>query len=245
MLSGLPEPNNRGNWLDRWLARRAMLAVMGQAAAARHRQLGVPEERLAVLLPAVEDDPGTARAATFPSLPEQARVLLTLGPFHAHKGHREAVWALDILHYLYEDLHLVLLGGGGERDRVIEFSTSLGVTGHVHFPGAVADVRPWLRRAEIVWVPSRSGGGVNAALEAMAAGKPVVATRLPALAEVVSDGATGLLFDPGDKADLARKTRQLLDDAGRRTALGEAGRRLARDCFSVGQLIETCSRLYS
>jgi glycosyltransferase involved in cell wall biosynthesis len=244
-LSDLLTANQSPGWLDRWLGRNAMVVARGQVEAERCRLQGILSERIAVLLPAVEDDPGNTEVVALPGLPDSARVLLTLGPFHAHRGHREAVWALDILHYLYDDLHLVLLGSGPERDRVIEFSHFIGASSHVHFPGPAADVRPWLRRAELVWVPSRTGGGVNTALEAMAAGKPVVAARLPALAEIVADGETGLLFDPGDKADMSRQTRMLLDDSARRNSFGAAGLQRVRERFTVQQLVESCVRLYT
>jgi len=244
LLSDLLVPNQSPGFLDRWLGRKATVAALGQAEAERHRSLGIPTERLAVLSPGVEDNTEAVESPTLPGLPEQARILLSLGPFRSHKGHREAVWALDILHYLYEDLHLVLLGSGPERNRVIEFGHFIGASSHVHFPGTVADVRPWLRRAELVWVPSRTGGGVNTALEAMAAGKPVVAARLPALAEVVAEGETGLLFNPGDKADLARQTRLLMDDPKRRSIFGTAGQRRVQQHFTVERLVESCLRLY-
>ena len=104
--------------------------------------------------------------------------------------------------------------------------------------------RRGVHAAELAWVPSRAGGGVNAALEAMAAGKPVVATRLPALAEIVTDGEVGCLVPPGDKTELARQTRFLLNDADRRRAYGEAGRRRAAEHFSVERLVRRCAELY-
>ena len=78
----------------------------------------------------------------------------------------------------------------------------------------------------------------------MAAGKPVIATRLPALAEIVADGEVGCLVPPGDKTELARQTRFLLNDPDRRRAYGEAGRRRAAEHFSVEQLVRRCAELY-
>ncbi len=72
-------------------------------------------------------------------------------------------------------------------------------------------------------------GGVNAALEAQAAGRPVVAGKTLALSEVVVDGETGALFPPGDKPALARQTRLLLDDPGRAHQMGAAGRQRVAD----------------
>ena len=154
------------------------------------------------------------------------------------------MWALDILHYLYEDLRLVLAGDGSDRPRLEEFARAIEVDKRVVMLGRLPDLAPWFHRAELVWIPSRTGGGECAALEAMAAGQPVIATRLPNLAEIVADGVAGCLVPPGDKTELARQTRFLLNDADRRRAYGEAGRRRAAENFPVEKLVWRCAALY-
>ncbi len=240
-VSAALAPGRRTGWLDRWLLRRMdRVVAFGEAEADRCRRLGVRPERVAVVAPGVRPAP---EAAPPPDLPA-GRLLFAAGPIEPHKGFRDAVWAFDILHYLYENLLLVLAGDGAGRARVEEFARAVGVADRVAFLGRPPDLAPWRDAAEIAWVPSRAGGGVNAALEAMAAGKPVIATRLPALAEIVTDGEVGCLVPPGDKTELARQTRFLLNDADRRRALGEAGRRRAAEQFSVGQLVRRCAELY-
>jgi glycosyltransferase involved in cell wall biosynthesis len=96
----------------------------------------------------------------------------------------------------------------------------------------------------VVWSPDRSGGSTNAVLEAMAAGRPVVASRLPGLAEVVAEGETGFLVPRGDKAALARRTRLLLDDPARRRQMGEAARQRAREHFGVAAMVRRFAELY-
>jgi glycosyltransferase involved in cell wall biosynthesis len=162
-----------------------------------------------------------------------------------HKGFREAVWALDILHYLYNDLHLVLVGNGSDRGRIGQFAQSVGASERVHFLGPLNDLTPVLLKSTVVWIPSRIQGGVYATLEAMAAGRPVVATRSAGLDEIVVDGVTGYLIKPGDKAGLARKTRLLLDDPSLAARLGEAGRRRVHDHFPAGRMVSACAKLYS
>jgi glycosyltransferase involved in cell wall biosynthesis len=82
------------------------------------------------------------------------------------------------------------------------------------------------------------------ALEAMAAGRPVVASRLLALAEIVIDGKTGFLIEPGDKVALARKTRLLLDDPQHGRQMGEAGRLRVEQEFPASQFVDRFARLY-
>ena len=214
--------------------------AFGAAEADRCLRLGVRAGRIAVVAPAVHLAPAPAPPADLPA----GRLLFAAGPIESHKGFRDAVSALDILHYLYEDLRLALAGGGADQARVKAFAAAVGVADRVAFLGRLPDLAPWRDAAEIAWVPSRAGGGVNAALEAMATGKPVIATRLPALAEVVTDGEVGCLVPPGDKTELARQTRFLLNDADRRRAYGEAGRRRAAEHFSVETLVRRCAELY-
>jgi glycogen synthase len=171
-------------------------------------------------------------------------VVLGVGPLAPHKGFRDAIWAFDILRFLYDDLRLVLLGEGPGREALEHFARVADVARHVHFLGAVPSVGPWLERAEVVWVPSLRPAGVGAALEALAAGRPVVASDLPELREAVADGETGLLFKPGDKAALARQTRTLLDDASLRRRLGAGAREHARKHFAAAGMARQAARLY-
>jgi glycosyltransferase involved in cell wall biosynthesis len=240
-VSGAAAPGRRAVWLDGWQLRRAdVVLAFSEAEADRCRRLGVHAERVAVVAPGVRPAVAPDAAVEMPV----GRLLLGIGPIEPHKGFRDAVWALDILRYLYDDLRLALAGDGSDRPRVEEFARAIEVDNRVVFLGRRPDLAPWLHSAELVWIPSRTGGGVCAALEAMAAGRPVIATRLPDLAEVVADGAVGCLVPPGDKTELARQTRFLLNDPDRRRAYGEAGRRRAAEHFSVEKLVRRCAALY-
>ncbi|HZV05692.1 MAG TPA: glycosyltransferase [Gemmataceae bacterium] len=236
----------RPSRLDRWLLSRVEgVIAFGNAEAERYRRLGVAEPRLSVMSPAMPIPTNPVKPAEIPGVTVNDRVLLGLGPIEQHKGFREAVWAFDILRHLYDNVHLVLVGEGPDRPRVEQFARQIGVREHVHFTGNCAELAPFLYRAAMVWVPSLRGGGVGAALEAMVAGRPVVASRLSDLAEVVVDGETGYLVEPNNKAALARQTRLLLDDPERRERMGAAGQERVREHFPVNRLVETCARRYA
>jgi glycosyltransferase involved in cell wall biosynthesis len=79
----------------------------------------------------------------------------------------------------------------------------------------------------------------------MAAGRPVVANRLPSVAELVAEGETGFLVPRGDKAALARRTRALLDDAARRAAMGENARRRAVEHFNADVMAARFAEVYA
>jgi glycosyltransferase involved in cell wall biosynthesis len=225
------------------------VTARGPAEAEHYRRLGVPATKLIEVphgIP-VAAPPAVPHADWCRSLglPPAARVIVGIGPLEPAKGFRDAVWAFDILQFLYDDLHVLLVGAGSHHPRLREFTQLTRSTGRIHFTGARADLDDLLGHAEAVWVPSRADRGTGAALEAMAAGRPVVASRWPGLAEVIAEGETGVLIAPGDKAALARETRALLDDPERRRRLGEAGRRRATERFGAEAMVRNHESLYA
>src|SRR5262249_56746103 len=99
---------------------------------------------------------------------------------------------------------LVIVGDGPLRESLAGQARTLGVEDSVRFEGTVADVRPVLAAMDVFVLPSRAEGMSNALLEAMAAGRPVVATAVGGNTEVVTDGETGLLVPPANPAAIAR-----------------------------------------
>jgi glycosyltransferase involved in cell wall biosynthesis len=225
------------------------VAARGPAEAEHYRHLGVPARKI------VEVPPGVPEAAPPKQshadlcrelgLPANARLIVGLGPLEPAKGFRDVIWAFDILRFLYDDLHFLFVGAGSQEPRLREFAALTQTTGRVHFLGERGDLDEVLGHAEVVWVPSRADRGTGAALEAMAAGRPVVAARWPGLAEVIVDGVTGVLVETGDKGALARETRRLLDDPERRRQMGEAGRVRAVERFCVDAMVRRYEALYA
>jgi glycosyltransferase involved in cell wall biosynthesis len=127
------------------------------------------------------------------------------------------------------------------------FAESIRVLDRVRFAGVQSSATDWLPLADVVWVPSCVSGGGNAALEAMAAGRPVIGTNVPALAEIIVDGETGYLTNVGDKVALARQTHALLSDSELLTQMGNAGKKRALDRFATSvaamQYADSFSRL--
>lgn len=214
----------RSNWVDRRLLRFVAAVTTGSNWEAEQlRGVGLTVQPLAPV--------ATAAPLMFPNtvrerlgLSQAAQILVGVGPLTQEKGFHDAIWALDILHFLHPDLHLVLVGEGPDCERLRRFAHTTRMNERVHFVGRQEDVAPWLAAANVVWVPSRSPCGVNVALEAMAQGRPVVASRWPELHDIVVEGETGLLSRPEDRAGLARQTRILLEDLSLAARMGRAGR---------------------
>ena len=124
------------------------------------------------------------------------------------------------------EARLAILGSGPLEAETRRLVAELGLDDAVTLPGRT-DIRDWLERADVFVHTSRWEGFGIVLLEAMLAGLPIVATRVSAVPEVVADGETGMLVEPGDDAGVAAALGALLADRGRATALGEAGRERA------------------
>jgi glycosyltransferase involved in cell wall biosynthesis len=239
----------RPAWWDRWLLRWADAVVAGgQVEAARLQQFGVAQHKIVQSPPGIAPvQPSTAtRAAVYQSLrlPETARLLVGIGPLERNRGFYDAIWTLDILASSYPHLHLVLTGDGPDRERLLRFARANQTIARLRLVGADENVADLLAQAEVGWAPDRAPDDATPVLEMMAAGLPVVASRLPLLAEVVYEGETGLLVRPGDRGGLARQTRRLLEDPELRRRLGEAARQRVAEHSSVRNFVEQHVRLY-
>jgi len=138
----------------------------------------------------------------------------------------------------------VIAGDGPARPALERMVAELGLAGRVVMAGWRLDVRPVLWAADALALTSRSESFPNAVLEAMAAGLPVVATRVGGVPEMVREGETGLLAEAGDAAGLARHLLRLEADPGMRARMGEAGRARARDEFPLSAMVRRYERLY-
>lgn len=156
--------------------------------------------------------------------PEQP-VVLTVGRLTHMKAQWQLVDAVPDLVARFPDLAVVLLGDGPLHDDLAARSAGLGVAHAVRFAGHRPDARLLLAAADVFVLPSRYEGMPLAALEAMEAGLPVVATRVTGTEEVVQDGATGALVPFGRPAELGAAVAALLADPELRRRQGVAGRR--------------------
>jgi glycosyltransferase involved in cell wall biosynthesis len=124
------------------------------------------------------------------------------------------------------------------------FRGSVEGAGDLEYLGAVEDVVSVYRSLTLVAIPSRSEGLSMTALEAMACGLPVVASRVGGLPEVVVEGETGILVPPGDADALAAAILSLVRDPKRAAALGEAGRRRVEARFTLDEMVDRVAEVY-
>lgn len=167
-----------------------------------------------------------ARPATLPT----GRHLLFVGRLEERKGFPVAIEAFARLAGLYPDLRLLVIGDGSERDAVERLSPP--VRSRVEMLGRVDDDRlaSYLRAADLYLGPATGGESFGIVLaEAMAAGRPIVASDIAGYRDVARNGLEALLVQPGDPGALVGAVRRLLDDPAFAKSLGTRGAQRARD----------------
>ncbi|MEX0607192.1 MAG: glycosyltransferase family 4 protein [Halofilum sp. (in: g-proteobacteria)] len=141
--------------------------------------------------------------------------------------------------------HAVIVGDGPQRQDLVARVERLGLAERVHFVGHSSTPGDYLLAADVVVLPSRSEGIPNVALEAMALGRPLIATAVGGTPEVVEDGASGLLVAPEDPPALARAIARVTDDAAFAQALAAGGERRVSEEFSIAARCEKILAVYA
>jgi glycosyltransferase involved in cell wall biosynthesis/peptidoglycan/xylan/chitin deacetylase (PgdA/CDA1 family) len=138
----------------------------------------------------------------------------------------------------------VIAGDGPCREDLIALSRSTGVDRAFHFLGHRDDVATVLADADLFVLPSESEAFPNVILEAMATGLAVVATRVGGIPELVEEGVTGRLVEPGNPQQLAASLIEMLDAPDRAIGLGRNGRRRIEQTYSFDRMVEQFESLY-
>lgn len=151
---------------------------------------------------------------------------------------------IRLLHERGIDAALVMVGDGPERTRLEALARDLRIDAATRFVGFQDDVGPWFHAFDTLLLPSRSEGTPVSAIETLAAGRPVVATRVGGVADVVREGVDGYLVGFGDVHAAADRLAQLAADPELRRRLGAAGRERVLHRYRVPRLVEDIDRLY-
>lgn len=212
---------------------------------------GLPSRRIAVV-------PNFVEASAFdPPQGEERRALLaTLGMredgptigvvanLHPVKDHASLLRATASLRQHWPGLQVVFIGDGECRSSLESLASELGIRNQIIFAGRRSNQPNLHSLFDISVLCSTSEGLPNSILEAMAAGKPVVATRVGAIPDAVIHGETGLLVPPSAPGLLAAALSDLLADPARSRAMGLAGQRRAREAFSPESALASLATLY-
>lgn len=232
-------------WVGRRAASRARRVVCISQAVRRFfvKVARLPEALLEVIpygidpLPPLPRSEGLALRAEL-GIPVATPLVATVGRLTAQKGQRDLVRAMARV-----DPGFLLIVGAGEEERALaEEASNVGVADRVRLAGWRPDVRRVLAACDVFCLPSRWEGFGLVLLEAMREERPIVATSVGAIPEVLD--AVGYVVPPGDVAGLADALRQALYNPPQAEALGKAGRRRMEAEYGITRMIARWSALY-
>jgi len=249
---GLRLDDRRRARMEAELLRRAALVSAPSAAVADYvaSTRGYPRGRIHVLpypLDTARFAPGPVGAELEPSSQGSLSVLY-VGRLDARKGLTTLARAAEAILTPFPTATLDIVGGETEEVGAASLLRHIppALHGRVVFHGRVAhaDLPGYYRRAAVCVVPSRWDNSPNTVYEAMSCGRPVVASRVGGIPELVADGETGLLVPRDDPAALASAVTLLLADPDRRARLGRAARARAVARFAPDRIARQTLRLY-
>lgn len=187
---------------------------------------GIPDHRLRQYIPPPEDSTLT---------------LCTVGGLRPEKGQRFLIEAYALLKKRGYAARLLIVGNGSEEANLRHRADELGVTGDIEWTGYREQPMPDIERSHMCVLPSLTEGFPNAVVEYMAGGRPVIATDVGGVREIVTTGETGLLIPPGDPTAMADAIAKLADDAELRETLGRNARVLVEAKFTARiETAQTC-----
>ncbi len=248
--------------VQRFLCRFADCILVNAEAVRRWLEgQGYPSEKIAVIRNGVDlarfrPRPGNGAIRRSLGLPPRSPLVAVFARLDQNKGIEYFLEAAAIVAARNPGVRFLIVGDKfvlkegaivgdvAHRESLEGRARRLGLEGRVAFTGFRLDVPEILAEVSVSVLPSLSEGLPNAVLESMAAGVPVVATRVGGIPEAVEDGLSGMLVPPGDGAALARAIGMLLEKPELARRLGRAGRERVEVSFSLDRMVRRTQGLY-
>jgi len=225
-----------------------VLSVSERLADRMARETGYPRERIRTIRNGLDLDQWAAgdRHKTRAALGATSNEVLVLavGRLVSVKNHALLLTAFAQARTDGTHCRLLIAGDGPLRPELESQIRSMGIDAEVSMLGERRDVPDLLAASDVFVLSSDSEGMSNTIIEAMAAGRPVVATNVGGNPELVVDGETGLLVDRGNGDAMAAAIAALSSDPARRERLGAAGRERACREFGVARMLQDYERMY-
>ncbi len=239
-------------WLDRVLARFADRVIVNAEPLAGFmaQRRSVPTNKIVTIHNGVDcgrfgrDESKAAAIRAALDIPWDAPVMGMIGSFGPDKRWDVFLEAAAIVAARKPEIHILCVGDGPLRSPAEEQSRKLALQGKVHFLGNRSDVPDLMAAMDVVALTSDHEGMPNVVLEAMAAGRPVVATAVGGTTEIIVDGRTGFLVPPGRPEAVAKRCLELLGDSGLRSQMGLGAREHAVESFSYKACVDRTMQVY-
>lgn len=236
------------SWLSSRLSHVTM-AISEAAAQCANRLDGVPESRIRVAYSGVEEPRrvSTEEVSTLRSqlgIPKDAPVISIVARLRTEKGHHTLLEAMPLVAAgLSKPPHLVIVGNGSEENALKNFAVTV-CAGGVHFVGHKEDVAPWFALGDVIAIPSYQEAFGLSAAEAMACSRPLVASRVGGLVEIIEDGNTGILVAPQDARSLANGLLTVLRSPDIAARMASAAFKRFQEHFTVEAMVKAWLQCY-
>ena len=239
--------------LERWLAGRttALIAVSPQVRDDLVALHVAPPERFVVIRLGIELDErvagakdGRLESRRYLGIPTDRFAVGWIGRMTGVKRTDDVLVAFKRLREGGVDACLCMVGDGPDRAQLERRAHELGIVKDTLFLGYQEDVAPFYAAFDALVLPSSNEGTPVSAIEALAAGRPVVATRVGGVPDVVEEGEDGFLVELGATDELADRLAQLARDPALRERMGAAGRQRVLPRYAVERLVDDVDRLY-
>ena len=237
--------------LDRWSLQAAFRVVtVCRPFAETLERRGIDRRKITILhnfvkpfVPALTEDVERLRRSL--GVQNQA-VILAVGRLSSEKGHAILLQAAARLEKMNEapDFRVVVVGDGPEKENLLRLMARLGIGQRIVMEGFQPDVRLYYCLSTLLALPSYSEGSPNVLLEAMAAGLPIAATDAGGVPEILEDGVTGLLVQPGDPQAMAEAILRILQDNDLALKLGAAARSRVEATYTPQAYRRSLTKLY-
>lgn len=227
------------------LAYRCATKVVANSSAARAflEREGVPASSIAVIPNGIDGAKFGERSLA--RAPKAPRKVITVANLRPEKSHETLIAAAAELAADFPDVQFQIVGDGPRRAELEALVRARALERTVVFLGHREDVPDLLDAADAFVLPSRSEAFPNGAIEAMAAGLPVVASAVGGLLDLIEPNRTGLLVPPGNAAALATALRRLFSEPDLAARLGQAAQTQVRQRYSFERMVASFEELYA
>jgi glycosyltransferase involved in cell wall biosynthesis len=209
---------------------------------------GIPAERIFVVHSGIDPDrfvnESSEHLISEFGIKSDEKIVINVAHLAGHKGQKYLVRAIPAVLERFPRARFFIVGGGELMEELKALAVSIGLNEELVFTGFREDVGAFYRLADLFVMSSVQEGLGTAVLDAMALGKPVVATHSGGIPEIIQDGQTGRLVTPADLAELAEGIIELLTNAEQVKRMASRGKEVARRNFSVDAMVDKNIEVY-